>query len=253
MSKPLTAAFAIAALLAASPAGAQPTPVASGSAVPAMPHAAAAGLPAVRHLVYQFGYNTKAASKGNNTGTTTIDIVGLASDGGMTVKATDNWWMAVHPKQTNTCEVYPDGGVTCAQAPYALTVIQLAVLPLLGRHYFASLSAGLNSSWKQNFNVKATFSPGAGGMGFAGQVYTWNCAFTLDGKGTAPQQPPLILIQSKGSMKQQGGRYITANQTAGLLYDPRIKMPVYASELLRFVPQHSVNSYSVEMTLISYK
>jgi hypothetical protein len=131
MNKLLIAAFIIATMLATSPAGAAPAPAASGSMAPAaMP--AAAGLPAVRHLVYQFGYNTKAASSGNGTGTTTIDIVGLASDGGMTVKATDNWWMAYQPKQSSVCEVYANGNVTCAKAPYSLTVIQLAVLPLLG-------------------------------------------------------------------------------------------------------------------------
>jgi hypothetical protein len=248
MSKPLTVALTIAAMLAASQAGAQPTPGASASvAPPAMP--AAAGLPTVRHLVYQFGYNQKAASQGNNTGTTTIDIVGLAKDGGMTVTATDNWWHAVHPKQTNTCEVYPNGGVTCAQAPYALTVIQVAVVPLLGQNYFTALSAGSNSSWKQAYNIRATFTPGAS-WGFAGQVTTWNCAFTLTGKGTTPASAPLILIQSDGSMKQQGGRFITANQKANILFDPRIKMPVYVNALLRLVPQQSVSSYSVDMKLI---
>jgi hypothetical protein len=249
MSKLLTAAFTVAAMLAASPAGAQPTPGASGSVAPAPP-AAVAGLPAVRHLVYRFGYNTKAASQGNNTGTTTIDIVGIAKDGGMTVTATDNWWMSVHPKQSSTCEVYSSGAVTCAKPPYALTVMQAVIVPLLGQNYFAALSAGLHSSWKQSYDVRATFSPGAAGMGFAGQVYTWNCAYTLNGKGTIPEQPPLVQIQLVGAMKQQGGRYLTVNQKAGVLFDPRIKMPVYVSESLRTVPQQGVSSYSIEMTLI---
>jgi hypothetical protein len=252
MSKLLTAAFTITAMLAASPVGAQPTPIASGSMAPSAPPTAG-GLPAVRHLVYEFGYNQKAASQGNNTGTTTIDIVGLAKDGGMTVKATDHWWNEVHPKQSSMCEVYPNGGVTCGQAPYSLTVIQLAVLPFLGHGFFSALSAGLNSSWKQNFDVKATFTPGAGGMGFAGQVYTWNCALTLNGKGTLSEQPPLIQIQSNGTFSQQGGRYTKFNQKAGILFDPRIKMPVYVSQLLQLVPQQSVNSYAVEVKLIKYQ
>jgi hypothetical protein len=249
MSKRLTAAFAIAGMLAASPAGAAPAPAATGSMAPsAMP--AAVGLPTVRHLVYQFGYNTKATKSGNGTGTTTVDIVGLASDGGLTVKATDNWWMAYQPKQSSTCEVYANGGVTCPKAPYSLTLIQVTILPLLGQQYFAALSGGPTSSWKQSYNVKATFAPGAAGMGFAGQVYTWNGAYTLTGKGVSPQQPPLILIHSDGSMKQQGGRYITANQQANILFDPRIHMPVYVDEIMRFVPQMSVNSYTIEMKLI---
>ena len=249
MSKLLTAAFTIAALLAASPAGAQPTPATSGSVAPSATPATA-GLRAVRHLVYRFGYNTKATSQGNNTGTTTIDIVGLAKDGGMTVTATDDWWNSVRPKQSNTCEVYPNGGVTCAKAPYALSALQVVVVPLLGQNYFTALSAGLNSSWKQSYDVKATFLPSAGGAGFAGQLYTWNCAYTLNGKGTIPEQPPLILINVTGAMKQRGGRYITANQTANILFDPRIKIPVLVNEVIRFVPQQSTSSYSVELKLI---
>jgi hypothetical protein len=249
MSKLLPVAFAIAGMLAASPAGAAPAPAATGSMAPsAMP--AAVGLPAVRHLVYRFGYNTKATKTGNGTGTTTVDIVGLANDGGLTVTAQDNWWNSFQPKQKSTCEVYANGGVTCAQAPYSVTVIQLAILPLLGQRYFAALSGGPTSSWKQSYNVKATFAPGAGGMGFAGQVYTWNGAYTLTGKGVSPQQPPLILVHADGSMKQQGGRYITANLKANILFDPRIHMPVYVDEIMRFVPQMSVNSYTLEMTLI---
>jgi hypothetical protein len=248
MSKPFLAACSAAALLLSSAALADPTPGASGSTTSASP--AAAGLPAVRELVFQFGYNTKAASQGTNTGTTTFDIVGLANDGGLTVNATDNWWMSVHPKQTNTCEVYPQGGVTCGKPAYAVSALQLAVLPLLGHNYFSSLSTSTTSSWKQDYNVRATFLPGAS-SGFAGQVYTWNCAYTLTGKGTYAAQPPLILIHSDGQMKQQGGRYVTVSQKANILFDPRIQMPVYVDELMRLVPQMSVSSYSIEMKLIS--
>ncbi|MGZ3498197.1 MAG: hypothetical protein ACXVAK_11625 [Vulcanimicrobiaceae bacterium] len=247
MIKFVTAALTIAAILAALPAPAQQTPATSGSAPGATP--AAAGLPAVRHLVYRFGYNTKATNEGTGTGTTTIDIVGLANDGGLTVTATDDWWNTVKPRQTYTCEVYPNGGVTCAQPPYALSPIQLAVVPLLGQSYFTALSAGSNSSWKQTYNVRATFLPAAS-TGFAGQVYTWNCAYTLNGKGTIPNGAPLILIHSDGAMKQQGGRYITVNQKANIAFDPRIQMPVFVDEELTFVPRLSINRYTVQLKLI---
>ena len=246
MRKLLIAASAIAAMLVASPALAQPTPASTSAAAAATP---AAAMPSVRHLVYRFGYNTKATKEGEGTGTTTIDITGLAQDGGMQVTATDNWWNSFQPKQSSTCEVYANGSVACMKAPYNLTAIQLTVVPLLGQTYFAALSKGLTSSWTQSYTVRATFLPGAG-VGFAGQVYTWNCADTLNGKGTMPDQPPLVEIQSNGSMKQQGGRYITVNQKAGILFDPRIHMPVYVSELITFVPRLSVNQYTVELKLI---
>ncbi|HME80600.1 MAG TPA: hypothetical protein VKF82_00840 [Candidatus Eremiobacteraceae bacterium] len=246
MNKLLIGAFTIAAMLATSPAGADQTPAAS-AAPSTMP--AVEAMPAVHHLVYRFGWNTKATKEGNNTGTTTIDIVGVAKDGGLTVNATDSWWNAVQPKQSSTCEVYANGTVTCAKPPYALTILQAAILPLLGQNYFSALTSSLTSSWKQTYNIRATFAPGPG-MGFAGQVYTWNCAYALTGKGTIPQQPPLVQIQSDGTLKQQGGRYTTIDQKAGILFDPRIKMPVYVSEVLRVIPQQSINSYTIEMKLI---
>lgn len=237
-------AFTIAATVAALPAAAQQAPTASES--PAAP--AAATLPAVRHLVYQFGYNTKAASEGTGTGTTTIDITGIASDGGMTVTATDAWWNTVNPRQTYTCEVYSTGAVTCSQPPYALSPIQLVVVPLLGQTYFSSMLADPDSTWKQNYNIRATFDP-SGSTGFAGEVNSWSCAYTLTGKGTAPKAAPLLLIHSEGMMKEQGGRAITVNQKANILFDPRIKMPVYVDEALNLVPRYGVNQYTVELKL----
>ncbi len=245
MKKILAAALVSIALLGA-PANAQQSnaPGMSTSAAPA-----AAELPAVRHLVYQFGYNTPAANSGTGTGKMTVDFVGLAQDGGMTVTVTDAWWNTVNPRQTNTCEVYQDGGVTCAQAPYALSPIQVVIVPLLAQTYFAALSAGSTSSWNQSYKVRATFFPGAS-SGFAGQVYTWNCTYSLTGKGTIPKSAPLVLIHSNGAMKQQGGRYITANQKANIAYDPRIKMPVLIDEAITFVPRRTVNQYTVQLKLI---
>ena len=244
MKNVVIAVFTISALFALAPVAAQQTPEPS-----APPATAAAGLPAVRHLVYQFGYNTPAASQGNGTGTTTIDIVGLAKDGGMTVTATDDWWNTVNPRQSYTCEVSPDGGVTCAQPPYAVSPIQIAVLPLLGQQYFSALSAGSGANWKQAYKVQATFFPGAG-IGFAGQVYTWNCESALSGKGTVPNAAPLLLIHSDGTMKQQGGRYITVIQKANIAFDPRISMPVFIDEAITFVPRLTVNQYTIQLKLI---
>jgi len=243
----LLASFVFAMLFVGSPAPAQQTaPPALGSAAAG---ATTAGLPAVRHLVYQFGYNTPAASEGTGTGTTTIDITGLASDGGMTVSATDDWWNTVNPRQAYTCEVYATGAVSCTQPPYALSPIQLAVVPLLGSSYFTALSTSPTSTWKQNYNVRATFDP-SGSNGFMGQVSTWNCTYTLTGKGTVPNGAPLMLIHSEGAMKQQGGRDLTVNQKANVLFDPRIQMPVLVDEEVNLVPRLSVNQYTVELKLI---
>ncbi len=244
MKYSLLGVFIAGTLLMASPALSLTTPGAAG--------AAGTALPAVRHLVYRFGYNTKATKEGTGTGTTTIDIVGLAADGGMNVTATDYWWNTVNPRQTSTCEIYTDGGVTCAQRPYVLSPIQVTILSLLGRHYFSALSGGTNVSWQKTFAVKASFAPIAS-SGFAGQMYTWKCTNALQAKGTTPNNgKPVVVIHGTGSMKQQGGRYITANQKSTILFDPRLKIPVYLAEEFTFVPQRTTNRYTVELKLINY-
>ena len=170
----------------------------------------------------------------------------------MTVKATDDWWNTVRPRQTYTCEVYPNGGVTCAQLSNAISAIQIAVVPLLGQRYFSALSAGADSTWHQKYNVRATFAPTVP-SGFAGQVYTWKCAYTLTGKGTVPSNNHQVnVIHSTGAMKQQGGRYITVNQKANLLFDPKLATPVYVDEEFTFVPRLTVNRYTIQMKLISF-
>ena len=150
----------------------------------------------VRHLVYQFGYNTPVASSGQGTGTTTIDILGSAKDGGVMVSGSDHWWNTVRPRATNTCEVYPNGSVSCLQSPYALSPMQLTLFPLLGRNYFKGLGSAATSSLKRSYQVKAAIVPGA--SGFAGQLSTWNCAFNLQGKGPIHNAAPLVLILSAG-------------------------------------------------------
>lgn len=212
------------------------------------PQSGGAQLPAVRHLVYRFGYNTKAADSGQGTGTTTINIVGPAKDGGFIVNATDFWWNTPRPRQTYTCEVYQNGSVNCAQPPHAISPIQAVIVPLLAPHYFAALSSSQTATWKQNYNVTATFAPAAS-SGFLGQVYTWNGAYTLHGKGTVPNDAPLILVRSEGALKQQGGRHITANQKMNIAYDPRINAPAVVFQDTRFVPQRTTNNYTVELRL----
>lgn len=243
MQSKILTALILGALLPVSQAQAQTT-------ASAQPAAAAQGMPAVRHLVYRFGYNTKATKEGTGTGTTTIDITGLANDGGMTVTATDDWWNTVRPRQTYTCEVYANGGVTCSQPPYAISPIQMAVVPLLGRQFFSALAGGSHATWQQTYNVRATFFP-SGTSGFSGQVYTWNCEYSLTGKGTTSNNgQPVNVVHMTGAMKQQGGRAIKVNQKANLIFDPRLKMPVYVDELFTFVPRLSVNQYTIEMKLI---
>jgi hypothetical protein len=236
MVSPSLLAMTLAGLIAQAPSTA-PSPSAVS---PGAPHS-------VRRLVYQFGFNTKVASQGTGTGTTTIDVLGPAKDGGIMVSGQDFWWNAPRPRATNTCEVYPNGGVSCSQRPYAISPIQLTIFSLLGSNYFKGLSGG-HSSWQLKYPIKAAILPG--GEGFAGNLYTWNCVVKLQGKGLAPDSH-FNMVQANGTMNQQGGRYLAAKVQAGIAYDPVAKLPVYVSENRTHLPQTSVgNKDLVQLQLL---
>lgn len=202
-----------------------------------------------RHLVYEFGYNTKVASSGQGTGTITVDISAPVADGGVMVTGTDSWWNTVRPRATNTCEVYPNGNVFCTQSPYALSPIQLTLFPLLARNYFKRLAANGKSSWERSYQVKAAIFPGA--SGFAGQLSTWSCVYNLHGQGPIANAGPLVLITAEGTLDQQGGRYLKATSKQRIVYDPVRKVPAIVSDLRTHVPQRSVYSNdSIELKLI---
>jgi hypothetical protein len=202
-----------------------------------------------RHLVYQFGYNTPVASEGNGTGTTTIDIMGLAPDGGVTISGTDSWWNTARPRATNTCELYPSGGVSCLARPYALSPIQLTLFPLLARGFFKALASNPTASFTQNYNVKAAILPGA--SGYAGNLYTWKCTYAFHGQGPVKGAAPLELVLSNGTLTQQGGRYLSATSKQRIVYDPVAKVPAIVRDTRTHLPQRNVyNNDVVEVKLV---
>ena len=207
-----------------------------------------AGSAPVRTLVYQFGYNTKAASSGNGTGTTTVQILGPADDGGVMISGSDNWWNSARANATNTCDVHPDGGVHCSQRPYGISPMQLVIFPLLARDYFKGLNAAGTSKWSQTFDLKAAIVPGAA---VAGTKYTWNCTFDLQGKGINPKDKTLVLVDANGKISQVGGRYHQATAKENIVWSTVAKIPIIAQALMTRLPQTSVyNQDSIELTLL---
>lgn len=201
------------------------------------------------HLVYQFGFNTQAASSGQGTGTTTVDVKGPAADGGLIVSASDFWWNTVRARATNTCEVYPGGKVACSAAPYALSPIQLTIFPLLARGYFKGLSSDGTSSWTNSYTVQAAVIPGA--SGFAGQAYVWKCSFTMKGKGPIPNGAPLILVTTNGTLSQG---FFNATSKQRIAWDPVNKVPAAVSDTRTHIPQRSVYSNDlVDIKLIKLR
>ena len=191
------------------------------------------------HLVYEFGYNTKAASSGQGTGTTTVDIT-QAADGGVMISAADFWWNTVRPRATNTCELYPNGSVSCLQAPYAISPMQFTLFPLLGHSYFKSLGPDGKSNWSHTFKIKAAVIPGA--TGFAGQLDTWNCTYQLKGEGPIPNGAPLLLVVANGTLKQESGRQLQATSKQRIAFDPTKNVPAFISDVRTHIPMKSVYS-----------
>jgi hypothetical protein len=203
-----------------------------------------------RHLVYQFGYNTPVASSGQGTGTTTIDIRGVAADGGMMISGQDYWWNTARPRATNTCEVYSGGTVTCAERPFAISPIQLTLFPLLAHGFFKHLNGAGTSSWTSHYTVRAAIIPGASN-GFAGNAYTWKCSYHLTGQGPVKGAGRLILVLANGTLDQQGGRYLNATSKQRIVYDPVAKVPAIVRDVRTHLPQRTVyNNDLVEVKLI---
>ena len=197
--------------------------------------------PAVqRHLEYRFGYNTAVADQGNGTGSMSVDISGPAADGGVTISATDTWWNAVRPAETNACEVYADGDVSCQQRPYRLSAMQLVLFPLLAQAYFHGLSPDGTSRWTQKYRVSR------------GDLSTWDCTLTLQGKGPIPNAGRLVMIQSNGTIEQQGGHYRAATVQETIAYDPVAGVPAIVRDVRSHLPQRSpANQDLVELKLTS--
>ncbi|HVR45424.1 MAG TPA: hypothetical protein VMT95_02095 [Candidatus Binatia bacterium] len=204
-----------------------------------------------RHLVYEFGFNTKVASSGNGTGTTTIDIMGPAKDGGVMISGTDYWWNTARPRATNTCEVYPDGGVSCQKPAYAISPIQFTLFPLLGKSYFHPLSTGGgHANWSRTYQVEAAILPGASGV--MSQLTTFKSVYTLQGKGKIANAGGTILVEATGKLTQQGGRYLAASSKQRIAYDPAAGIPVVVSDVRTHLPMRSVYSNDlVELKLKS--
>ncbi len=189
----------------------------------------------VRHLEYKFAYDTTLSRGGPSTGTLSVDILGLATDGGMLVNARDWWWNASLPRQGAQCEVYPNGGVSCMQAPYLLPPMQLVLFPLLARDFFNGVSATVTSPWRQSYNVVQS-------------VYTWASVFDLQLDEIVDNH--FALVTYHGTSLQQGGRYRKSVVDGYVEYDEQAKVPVVVRDVRTYYPTGSAFSQdSVELQL----
>jgi hypothetical protein len=195
--------------------------------------------PAIAHADYRFGYDTAAAQSGPGTGTMNVDIGPAMPDGGVTISATDDWWNSVRPRATNSCEVYPNGNVTCLQRPYDLSPMQLVLFPMLGSNYFHGLSDAGNGTWTQSYRVSR------------GDIYLWDCVFKMRGLGLVKGANSLFGIDVLGSASQIGGHYRGGDFQQHIYYDREVGLPAIVEDEHARLPQTNVyNTDYVELRLI---
>ena len=164
-----------------------------------------------------------------------------ANDGGVMIAGPIIWGNTARARATNTCEVYPGGGVTCQKPAYAISAIQFTLFPLLARNYFHPLSTGGgHANWSRTYDVKAAILPGASGV--LSQLTSFKCVYTLQGQGKIANGGGAILVEATGKLTQQGGRYLMASSKQRIAYDPVAGIPTVVSDVRTHLPMRSVYS-----------
>ncbi len=200
---------------------------------------------AVRHLEYAFSpypvsrvadTGTVGPISGPGTGTMSIDIAGPASDGGLVISATEDWWYSVRPRQTHTCEVYPNGGLSCDYIP-SPSASELVLLPLLARDYFSGV--GGSSGWQQAY--KLSFGDGYVVTAVKNDLH-------VTGSSDAGR---IVNVALNGTLTQLDRRYFKAGETGTIAYDTKTSVPVTVHMVRQWVPTDSAfSSNGVDFKLL---
>jgi hypothetical protein len=116
----------------------------------------------LRHVVYRVavsyaipvqgqsyaGTSSRVLATGGE-GTITIDVLELANDGGMVVRASLQGDHQVRPRETVTCAVYDDRVICPSGAEVSLPLNVL--LSLLGRHFYDPTSIKPDGTWTTGY------------------------------------------------------------------------------------------------------
>jgi hypothetical protein len=192
----------------------------------------------VRHLEYAFSPYPAARvadtgdigpMTGPGTGTMSVDIMGQATDGGVMISATESWWNSVRPRQTHTCEVYSNGGLSCDYIP-APSAPELVLLPLLARDYFAGVA---NSHWQQSYKISF-----GGGYVVTAATTNLNVVGSSDGGR-------IVKLAVDGTLKQLDRNYRSAREHGVIAYDTAASLPVTVHLSHMWTPTDSTFTTSV--------
>jgi hypothetical protein len=192
----------------------------------------------VRHLEYAFAiYPNARPNNGYYNGTMSVDILGTAPDGGVLVRASDRWYYTLRPRQAAECEVYANGGVRCDNVPPYPSDSELVLLPLLAQDFFSRALLAGPSSWQQKF--VASFSKGA-----------FRTSVSVDLSATPQNDGRLLVVKSKGEIRQLDRRQLHVFEEGTFVYDPAASVPLVVHDVRGPLPTKSVFSQtSVDLQL----
>jgi hypothetical protein len=191
-----------------------------------------------RHLEYAFAiYPTAVPNHGYYNGTMSVDILGIAPDGGMVVRASDWWYYTPRPRQAAECEVYASGDVHCDNVPPAPSDSALVLLPLLAQNFFSGGSPAAASSWQRQYRV--SFDKGV-----------FVTAISMKLSATPQGDGRLLIVKSNGDIRQLDGRQLHAPQQATFVFDLASAIPLVVHDVRGHLPTASVlTQTSVDLQL----
>jgi hypothetical protein len=124
------------------------------------------------------------------------------------------------------------------QRPYALSPMQLVLFPMLGQNYFHGLGSTGDGRWTQSFRVSR------------GDLYIWDCAFSMTGSGLVHGATTVYGIDVKGTADQIGGRYKAGDFKQHIDYDSKVGLPAIVRDEHSHLPQTTIyNRDYVELRL----
>lgn len=181
--------------------------------------AAAADPAPLRHLEYHISghatvnaqsesYDGTASGMGSAgyDGTMSVDVLALAKDGGMVVRASVMMNGEIRPEQSVTCAVYGDGRVICPQnAP--ITGAMHVLFSHLGRDFYDPSIVDASGKWTRNDD---------GGGIDADSTFT----------STATKDPNVIDIREHTSVEPRGQIASGWTDEADIRYNVALSVPV---------------------------
>lgn len=214
----------------------------SGAVAMAALPANAAGPASIRHLEYRIsGHQTVNATSESYDGTSSgmgsigydgtmsVDVLALAKDGGMVVRAAVLMDGEIRPQEAVTCAVYGDGRVICPQNEPITGVIH-TLFAHLGRGFYDPSIIDANGRWKRSND--------------GGEVDV-ESAFTA----TPTKDPNVVSITEHTTVEPRGQLGSGWSDDVNMRYDTALSVPLTIHDVS--TPDSRSSSGGIDVTDLS--